>query len=303
MERRIVHVCVAADRRKRVRRALSLALLSGLLLSTVSGCAFFTPDLQLRVVLPDERCPWEEFLSVDWRIVYPDRKGKLKTADISAADRSTRIRTARGLYVPVAAYPLGRLRPAGGFVAHTVKGKERLTGTRRLELSWEAGATDLYLELWEEREKIGRADPFHLTAQMSVEGGGDPWACDLERIRSALLFDSLSTVQISGAERFEAEFELPAADWICASPLFSGNVSPVAAGAEGGAGTETGAEPEDGAEAGTEEENPGAGSSCSVRFTGLYRGLHRFYSPSADRELHILVEKNGECRFICVTPR
>lgn len=265
------------------------ALLSCMILSALSGCAFLTPELQLRVVLPDEPCPWEEFFPVKWRIVYPSGNGKLKSRTVSA--RSTRIETARGLYVPVAAYPLGRLRPAGAFVSHSVEAKERLTGTRRLELSWEAGAAaDLFLELWKEQEKLSRVDAFYLAAQMAAEGEGDPWACDLERIRSAVLFDSLSTIQISDADRYAAEFELSAADWICASPLFAGSIESVSFEAEAGD------EPEDG----SCEEGRG---TCRVRFTGLYPGLHRFYSPSVELELHILVEKNGECRSICVTPR
>lgn len=253
-----------------------------------ANCAFLSPELQLKVVLPAEPCPWEEYLSVDWRLVYPAGNGELKSTSLSAGRRSVCIETARAPHVPVAAYPLGRLRPAGGFVSHTVEAEERLTGTRRLELSWEAGAAaELFLDLWEEEEKLARVDAFHLSALMVMEGEGDPWACDLERIRSAVLFDSLSTVQISGAERYETELELPAANWICASPLFSGNVSSAAAGAATEEAAETG----------------GGGEACRLRFTGLYPGLHRYYSPEAERELHILVEKNGECRFICVTPR
>ncbi|MFO7848555.1 MAG: hypothetical protein R6V67_01225 [Spirochaetia bacterium] len=271
-------------------RAAGTVFLAAVFLSAF-GCAFVRPGVALRVTLPIGGSPWErESFPVLWEVRYPAVGGEVETLIIPPGEEGADIVAARGVNVPVAAYPLGRLKPAGGFAAHTVEGVERLTGKRKLELSWKDGAAaELILESLESPDRIDRVDGAYLSSLLTLEGEGNPWSCDLERVRSSMLFRSLWKTHISRDEVYEVECTLPAGEWIPELPLFEGTVS--SAGEDGSEG----------------EYGAAGESEYTVTFTGLYPGMHRFFSPSAGSkeglELHVMVEKNGEHRFICGPPR
>ena len=282
-----------------VPAAVPLTVVFAAAVFILQGCAFLSPDLRIRLELPCRPCPWEEAgLPVSWVLRYPGSDGDIEEIVLAPGDRCAEIRTSRGLDVPIAAYPLGRLRPAGAFVDHRVEGMERISGVRELRLRWSAGAAaELFLELWDMPERRARVDAVQLSALMTVEGGGDPWSCDLERIRSTILFGSLSTVQVAAAERRTAELTLPEGDWVCGNPLFC---------------TDAGENGDEDAEAmektaGCIDSAPAEGGGFRVVFTGLYPGIHRFYSPGTEGgeelELHLHVHKNGESRCVYGPPR
>jgi hypothetical protein len=235
-------------------------------------CAFFTPNIPVRLELPSTH-PWERGDdSFFWLLRYPGPGGEIQQLRVDGGQGQAEIRVARLPQVPITASPMGRLKPAGAFLSHTVDGRERLTGRRTLRLSWESGAAArLFLDLWEEAECRERVDPFTLSSLMRVEGEGDPYSCDIERIRSGILFASLSKRQVRKLETYECECLLPAEEWIGENPLLSGGPGEAAAEEDG----------------------------YRIAFSGLYPGVHRFLSPNGPLELHIYVQQDGSCSFIC----
>lgn len=275
----------------------------------IVGCRFLSPAIEVEVRLPGVPPPWEaEGLETKWTVAYPGLDGEREEKRIREGADSVVIRTARGLEVPVIAFPLGRLKPAGGFVdsgerVHIGGGSfglenggsngsgnaaARLKGMRTLRLSWERGAAaKVLLDLWDEKNRRERVDASALSLEMLMEGEGDPWTCNLERIRSAVLFSSLTSIQISRDELYDVECALPAEDWSYENPLYSGEISLVSVS--------------DDKE--TAEGSATSGKTYLLRFSALTPGIHRFFSASAGLELHISVQKNGEHRYFYDTPR
>ncbi|MFP4489956.1 MAG: hypothetical protein ACLFNZ_00660 [Spirochaetaceae bacterium] len=298
MKRRSFNASVPSHRLRRSTSVRSVGspfvrvlvtLLCAAALLAAAGCVFVRPGVALRVILPAGGSPWErEGSPVTWTVKYPAVGGGVESRVIPAGEGEADIVAARGTNVPVAAYPLGRLKPAGGFAVHTAEGREWITGRRELDLNWEDGAAaELFLESLGSPERIDRVDGSYLSSLLVLEGEGNPWSCDIDRIRSSILFRSLWKMHISRMEVYEIEYVLPAGEWVCELPLFAGRVSSTPLpSAEGG--------------------EPAEESEHRVTFTGLYPGLHRFFSSAGSEdelELHILVEKNGEHRFICGPPR
>lgn len=277
---------------RRGRRGFAVLIILAAALPAVENCAFVTPGVRLTVRMPEGGGPWGGD-PPSWEVEYIGKDGKLERCSLDRGGTTVEIETQRALNVPVAAYPRGRLKPAGAFVDHRAEGGEQFSGRRELRLSWEEGpAAEIFLALYEEPERSARVDAAYLTALMVLEGEGDPWSCDLERIRGAIVFRTISSIQVSQKEMYEAVLLLPESEWISDNPLFGGELKEY-----------TGED--------FRNEYTIEGSSCpcgeapafEVCFTGLYPGIHRFYSPAADLELHISMKKNGDYRAVCDNPR
>lgn len=250
-------------KRKRWTGAVSTA---ALFLLATGGCAFFSLTLEVEVLIPPG--PWEEAgVPVFHVLRYPSATGEgVETLRVPAGTDRVVILLPRGTTVPVCAYPLGRLTPSGGLLGSMAETRP----FRRpvLELTERAGAgAELFLGLLRERERCKTVAFDSLLEAMEKKGEGDPWSCDMDRIRQSILTGSLGLLQVRKLERFSCSLTLPSEEWVAGNRLFKGTFT--SAG--------------------------GSSGQRSLEFSGLYPGVHRFYSPRTGLELHIYVEKNGDC--------
>ncbi len=262
----------AAARTRRV-----LLVLAGMLLWP--GCSLFYPVLTAVVELPVT--PWEAAgVRTSWVLVYPDEAGDIRTRNLPAGVRTAEIHLPRGYGVPVAGYPLGRLKPCGGFAGITGWNGGRpgdwapgWNGKVFLRLEKQYGAlAELMLGMWRLSGRCRTVNIEVLQRALVEEGEGDPWSCDLERIRHAVLTGTLNYRDIRRSPEYAAEdLVLPAADWIPETSLWKGNIA----------------------------DRPGPNpDSRRLDFGGLRSGCTRFYSPGTGLELHIYAEKKGGCRYV-----
>lgn len=242
----------------------------------LEACAFFRPTVEVEVVIPSG--PWEEAGAPVFHVLrYPTPAGQSpESLRVPAGMDRVVIRLPRGAVVPVLAYPMGRLRPVGEILRTAAVA--RLFHRPILELTDLAGAgAEIFMDLLREQDRCETVNFRALMEAMEEKGAGDPWACDAERIMQALLVGTLGLLQVRRMESFSCFLSLPAEDWLAGNGLFRGDFTVA------------------------EEETFAADLSSgwvSLEFSGLYPGTHRFFSPRTGRELHIYVEKNGDCRSV-----
>jgi len=219
--------------------------------------------------------------------VYPDESGGLQRLFLPAGVMTAVIEVQRGYNVPVLAYPLGRLPPAGGCVSSHVQ--LNLIGTDNvLPLRYRYGpAAQLLQDLWQLSERCQTVCVEALVIEMEKEGDGDPWNCDFDRVKGAIARGRLNRLHVRSMSTTTTSIELPTEDWIPGNSFFKGAIEVNQEGETGDLGGEVYA---DGA---------GRGGMVQVRFSGLYPGRHVFFSPTSGLELHIYVDKKGDCRYVC----
>ncbi len=234
-----------------------------------SSCTWglLQPGVEVQVRIP--AAAWAEAgVGVSHQLVFPDARGELKELCLAAGVSSAVIRVQRGFNVPIAAYPFGRLKPAGAFVTqHVNNGLRKKVVPLRNRYGPPAHSM---LELRAQADRCETVRTEALTREMEAEGEGDPWKCDLERIKSAIVRGRLNRLQVCELESFDVSLDLAAGDWMAGNRLWKGRVS-----------------------------SSGAGELKAVEFSGLYAGRHCFYSPSSGLELHLYVDKKGGCRWVC----
>lgn len=253
-----------------------------LLLLVSCNFAFLKPGVTVEVRIPLSE--WSEAgARVGHRLVYPGGSGDLNEVYLPAGNCSAVLEVQRGYNVPILAYPLGRLTPAGACIANHA-GHIDAAGKTVVPLRFRYGpAAQVLLELWDLSERCETVHFEALTREMEKEGQGDPWNCDLARVKSAIARGRLNRPQVCDLDEFDVCVDLPAGDWIAANRLWQGKVcSPVNSG-----------EDED------DEGGGGAAGLQSVEFSGLYPGRHCFYSAKSELELHLYVDKTGDCRWVC----
>ena len=239
----------------------------------VPGCSLdcLRPGVDVVVELPTPA--WEAAgVPVGHRLVFPNAQGEIEELWLVSGKRSAEIRVRRGCNVPILAYPLGRLKPSG---ACLVNCEQFGVATPVVSLRHRYGpAVQVLLELQSMPERCETVHLEALTLEMEAEGEGDPWNCELERVKSAIVRGRLNRLQVCNLDSFEANVELPADDWSAANSLWNGEVS-----AEGADGSEP--------------------ALIKVKFSGLYPGRHCFYSRESGLELHLYVDKKGGCHWVC----
>lgn len=253
-------------RRKAAETALLLSLGCAHILC---GCSFFSPAVEVDLRFPQG--PWERLgLPVYHVLRYPEGGGPsdIATRTIPAGIHRVSLRLPRGGFVPVAAYPLGRLKPFGAILGPETLGGGSF-GAVKLDLSPEMGAlAELFLENWGSRERFRSVNFSALQVELTEKGGGNPWTCDLERIELSILLGKLNRLQVRQLPEAECEIEVPAGEWISETILALSEIE---------------APPPDGS---------------LTRFTGLFQGCQRFYNPQSAVELHLYVDKERDCRWI-----
>ena len=259
--------------RRRVFHGRAVPLLSVLLLLLLVSCKFtlLQPEVEVDVRIPPSE--WSAAgAAVGHRVVYPDGSGALREIYLPAGTCAAVIGVQRGYNVPIAAYPLGRLKPSGACIANHAE--FALAGTHTVvPLRFRYGpAAQVLLELWDLSDRCKTVQLEALTREMEFEGEGDPWSCDLTRLKNAIARGRLNRLQVCDTDRFDVCLDLPADDWIAGNSLWKGTVSSIAI--------------------------PGPGLT-SIEFSGLYPGRHCFYSAASGLELHLYVDKKGGCRWVC----
>lgn len=251
-----------------------------LLLVLLSSCKipFLQRGVEVEIRIPSSK--WSKAgAPVGHRLVYPDGSGAVNTVYLPAGNSSVVLKVQRGYNVPILAYPLGRLKPCGACSANHAEYEPGGAKTV-VPLSFRYGpAAQVLLELW---DLSARCETVHfeaLTREMEQEGEGDPWNCDLARVKSAIARGRLNRLQVCDLDLFDIRVDLPAGDWIAGNGLWKGEVSYTRNSGEDGGGSEPG--------------------PLSVEFSGLYPGRHCFYSAESGLELHLYVDKKGDCRWVC----
>lgn len=255
-----------------VKRGLFLLSIAGLFI--LMGCSLFFPGIEVEVELPLSL--WEEKgLRGKWVLVYPDIAGGVRSRMLAEGVRVTEITLPRGVNLPVIGYPLGRLKPWGAFLDHSVPGF-RLSKRVELVLEEEWGASaEMLLSLWDRRDLCETVNVELLQEALLRKGEGDPWSCDLRRIRHAVVTGSLNYLQIRKLPVTEQTLKLQAGDWVPETGFWMGDLNYPEEGEEG---------------------------LFQVHFEGLYRGCTRFYSPEEGLELHVYVDADGDCRWVSAAP-
>src|SRR6056297_2894190 len=168
----VVHI------RRRIHSAAVVLLF--LLVSCISGCSAvfdLMPRAKLRVRI--QKSAWQEAgVPVSHILVYPDESGGLQRLFLPAGVMTAVIEVQRGYNVPVLAYPLGRLPPAGACVSGHLQ--QKLFGTKIvLPLRYNYGpAVQLLQELWHSSNRCQTVCVEALIGEMEKKGDGDPWNCD-----------------------------------------------------------------------------------------------------------------------------
>ncbi|HKK64722.1 MAG TPA: hypothetical protein VJ967_02630 [Clostridia bacterium] len=273
----------------RDRTRLAAAALCILWFLYISGCsaAFdLLPKVRLQIHIP--KSTWQNAgVPVAHRVVYPDRYGDLQTLFLPAGLNTAVIEVQRGYNVPVVAYPLGRLPPAGGCVSSHIQ-LDLFGSNNVLPLRYRYGpAAQLLQELWHLSERCQTVCIEALVTEQEKKGDGDPWNCDFDRIKGALVRGRLNRLHVRSMNTTSITIELPVEDWIPGNLFFQGAIEvdregenvDIAGGVDAGGANQ--------------------GEKVSVRFSGLYPGRHLFFSPTSGLELHIYADKKGGCRYVC----
>lgn len=227
-----------------------------------------TAKVEVRLPVP----VWErEGAPISHLLLYPGGDGKIESLYLPVGVRRAVIEVQRGFNVPVLAYPMGRLPPAGGVVI-----------ARTLQLRYRYGPPVKVLqELWKFSDRCETVCVKALAAEMEKEGEGDPWMCDIEKIKGAIIRGRLNRLYVRSRKLYSLCIELPGSEWISGNQFFNGTIETVSEGGESPAPS------------GSE------GGPTLFKFSGLYPGGHYFFSPEGGLELHIYVDKKGGCRWIC----
>jgi len=226
--------------------------------------------VKVEVIIPEP--VWaQKGAPISHLLLYPGGDGKIKSLYLPVGVRRAVIEVQRGFNVPVLSYPMGRLTPAGGIVV-----------ARTLRLRYRYGPPAKVLqELWDFSERCETVCVEALASEMEKEGEGDPWRCDIDKIKGALVRGRLNRLYVRSRKLYSLSIELPAETWISGNLFFNGTVEAVSG----------------------EGESPDSAASeegySLVKFSGLYPGGHCFFSPEGGLELHIYVDKKGGCRWIC----
>ena len=249
-------------------------LIIPLLFLIMPRCSLLLPGIDVEIELP--AAAWEaEGLAVPHVLVYPDTDGSIQKRSLAAGVRRTIITLPRNCCVPVAAYPFGRLKPAGAFLGPDLN-RDAWTGMVRLKLDYRRGAlVELILGILKMEDRCRTVNFECLNTAMLKKGKGDPWGCDLERIRHSILTGTLNYLQVRGLPEYTAEVTLPSGDWIAEPALFRGKI---------------------------ESSERLSDDRWLVVFSELYTGCARFYSPDTNMELHLYIDKKGGCRWIIGSP-
>jgi hypothetical protein len=191
------------------------------LLGLFCSCSYYSSGVSLVVRLPEAPEHWQQaFPELDFRILYPinDSGGFAECRVHSHAH--VIILCPKVLYLPVLAYPnlpgqSIQLPPAGGVYPLDC---DILTET--VSLSWHQGAVaEVLFRLWEQGIDCSTINVPRLSEEISARCQGDPWALDLERIRSRLAAEDFCVSDIRLAPSRDLLLQPGTGNWFLESPF------------------------------------------------------------------------------------
>jgi hypothetical protein len=215
----------------RVAASCSLAAV----LLAFAGCAVFSAEVPVRVVIPRPPEAWTQAFPDLWfLLVFRDGAGGSRTLRVPEGALELTIPCAKSGNSPVLAYPRssldgaqpgdvpGTLRPAGGLYPGSL-GASRETPT--LFLSWRDGPVAFLMSRLAEG---GRDTALVNAARLSacVSQAEDPWSLDLEQIAQKLSDGDFSAYDVDALPVSNILVDTGPGRWFTESPFFG---PPVAA--------------------------------------------------------------------------
>ena len=192
--------------------------------SLLVSCSLFTDYTPLTVIFPAGGSPWEQGGGVhSYLLVYPDPSDDGKTLIRAKIERDMQqivIMIRKGSAVPVALYPNGSLKPAGGIYPLD------LLNPSTLLLSEEEGfLADILLDLHAENSRIEAVNIPKLKQVINENSEGDPWRIDGEILKTSLVLGSLSVYKIKKRESRIIILSDAPGTWISDDPFYTRAVS------------------------------------------------------------------------------
>ncbi len=224
-----------------------------ILLILLAGCELFTDFRTITVSLPEDYPPWFRDNNRTGKLVYPGKSGKIESKTVPW-EGNLKLVVEKGSCIPVAFYPSGNLRPAGGILPFD------FNDYQQLQLKWENGFTaDLLLDILETGVSIENLNVERLMEEIKNESKGDPWSIDKKLLKDAILYNNMSVYKIKLST--PRDISVPAAGtWISDNPFFPESSS---------------------------------GADEIVIFNNIYTGLHHFKETETKKYLDILVDTEG----------
>jgi len=183
-----------------------------------AGCSWFSPELAVRLLLPEPPGHWLE--------AFPDLHYELVTPGADGAPQCIPWPPDRELSIPkepnwpVLAVPLVqdgqvRLPPAGA-----VWPLDLASGGQELALSWEGGPlAETLLALRRERVDVSALNTGRLALEMHDRFGGDPWRLDLVYLAESLASGQFQVTDIRALACRDVLLPVPAGRWFLESPF------------------------------------------------------------------------------------
>ncbi len=195
---------------------------AGIVLSAAcTCCTLFSSYACITVVFPTGGSPWEAYGGVSsYFLVYPDPLGDdkdLLRLEVKRGTKGAVIKIRKGSSVPVALYPEGALKPAGGIYPLDLQNPTTL-----LLSDTEGFLADMLLELHREAGRIEGVDIQRLREVIGEKCGGDPWSIDKTTLEMSLLFGSLSVYKVKRLASRDIAIPGVPGKWIADDPFIPG---------------------------------------------------------------------------------
>ncbi len=192
--------------------------------SILVSCSLFIDYTPLTVIFPAGGSPWEQGGGVhSYLLVYPDPADDGKTlirTEVETGKQQIVITIRKGSAVPVALYPNGSLKPAGGIYPLDLLNRSTLL------LSEEDGfLVDILLDLHAENSRIEAVNIPKLKQVINENSEGDPWCIDGEILKTSLALGSLSVYKIKKKESRTIVISDVPGIWISDDPFYARAIS------------------------------------------------------------------------------
>jgi hypothetical protein len=186
----------------------------------LTGCAFFSAALTLRVRLPEPPPHWQDsFTSWEWLLCFPGPDGGPATRILAAEEREASITVPKQRNLPVTATIVLasglRLPPAGGIYPLDASGD-----FWDLDISWQNGfAAELLSRLIGGGVEVAGLNSRRLAAEIWDRSAGDPWRLDMNGMAQALATGGFTVYAIRLLAHCSATVTPGTGRWFLESPF------------------------------------------------------------------------------------
>ncbi len=206
------------------RKSIRLCTAAALFSIVISGCSLFSDSTYLTVIFPAGGSPWEQGGGVhSYLLVYPNPADDGKTlvrTEVETGKQQIVITIRKGAAVPIALYPKGLLKPAGGIYPLD------LVDNSTLLLTEEDGfLADILLDLHAENGRVEAVNILKLKQVINENSEGDPWSIDGDVLKTSLVLGSISVYKIKKRESRIVVLSDAPGTWISDDPFYARAVS------------------------------------------------------------------------------